>query len=66
MEMTSPGNLVRAGNWRHDAVKPGDRVEVTFNPLRDTDHNGGALRSLVLVDTGEKFVNDRSDQKEPE
>jgi hypothetical protein len=34
--------------------------------LRDTDHKGGALRTLLLVDTGEKFVNDRSDQKEPE
>src|ERR1700722_11967814 len=25
MEMTSPGNLVRAGGWRRDAVKPGDK-----------------------------------------
>src|SRR5215472_9499847 len=25
MEMTSPGNLVRAGGWRRDAVKPGAR-----------------------------------------
>src|SRR5437016_14617083 len=28
MEMTSPGNLVRAGGWRRDAVKPGEKVEV--------------------------------------
>src|SRR6476660_9963817 len=25
MEMTSPGNLVRAGGWRRDAVKAGDK-----------------------------------------
>ena len=32
IETTSPGNLVRAGGWRRDAVKPGDVVEVTFHP----------------------------------
>src|SRR5215471_21241452 len=37
MEMTSPGNLVRAGGWRRDAVKAGDKVEVVFSPLRDTE-----------------------------
>ena len=40
MEMTSPGNLVRAGGWRRDAVKPGDQVEVVFSPLRDPDREG--------------------------
>src|ERR1700692_876531 len=25
LEMTSPGNLVRAGGWRRDAVKTGDQ-----------------------------------------
>src|SRR3954447_25115904 len=43
MEMTSPGNLVRAGGWRRDAVKPGERVVVDFSPLRDADRKGGAL-----------------------
>src|SRR5260370_22789054 len=28
MEMTSPGNLVRAGGWSRTAVKPGDKVTV--------------------------------------
>src|SRR6516225_5612663 len=37
MEMTSPGNLVRAGGWRRDAVKPGEKVEVLFSPLRDAE-----------------------------
>ena len=40
MEMTSPGNLVRAGGWRRDAVKPGDKVEVEFSPLRDSERKG--------------------------
>ncbi|MBV8421155.1 MAG: hypothetical protein JOZ26_14190 [Hyphomicrobiales bacterium] len=40
MEMTSPGNLVRAGGWRRDAVKPGETVEVVFSPLRDSQRKG--------------------------
>jgi len=28
MEMTSPGNLVRAGGWRRDAVKAGDKSKL--------------------------------------
>jgi Family of unknown function (DUF6152) len=52
-EMTSPGNLVRIGGWRRDAVQPGDQVEVTFNPLREADHRGGALRTLKIDGTGE-------------
>src|SRR5947199_5582139 len=30
MEMTSPGNLVRAGGWTRNAVKSGDKVQVDF------------------------------------
>ena len=41
MEMTSPGNLVRAGGWRRDAVKAGEKVEVLFSPLRDAERTGG-------------------------
>jgi len=44
MEMTSPGNLVRAGGWRRDAVKPGDKVEAVFSPLRDPDKKSGLLK----------------------
>src|SRR5260221_13244924 len=43
MEMTSPGNLVRAGGWRRNAVKPGDEGEVIFSPLRAAQKQGGAL-----------------------
>src|SRR6202158_4305202 len=53
MEMTSPGNLVRAGGWRRDAVKPGEKVEVVFSPLRDPDIKGGARKKLTGVASGE-------------
>ena len=50
LEMTSPGNLVRAGGWRRDAVKQGEKVEVVFSPLRDAEKKGGALKHLLLGD----------------
>ena len=56
MEMTSPGNLVRAGGWSRNAVKAGDRVVVDFSPLRDTSSRGGALKKVTLVDTGQTFT----------
>ena len=49
LEMTSPGNLVRAGGWRRDAVKQGDRVEVAFSPLRDAEKKGGALKLVCWL-----------------
>lgn len=54
MEMTSPGNLVRAGGWTRTAIKPGDKVTVNFSPLRD-GRKGGALKKITEVDTG-KFL----------
>jgi Family of unknown function (DUF6152) len=65
MEMTSPGNLVRAGGWRRDAVKPGERVEVTFSPLRDAEKKGGALKRLVVLATGEVFTANIREQEKP-
>ena len=56
MEMTSPGNLVRAGGWRRDAVKTGDKVEVQFSPLRDAEQRGGALKKLTVLASGEVFT----------
>src|ERR1700743_2077400 len=47
MEMTSPCNLVRAGGWTRNAVKPGDKVEVDFSPLRDASLKGGALKKIT-------------------
>jgi hypothetical protein len=54
LEMTSPGNLVRAGGWTRTAVKPGDKVTVNMSPLRD-GKKGGALKKITLTDTG-KFL----------
>jgi hypothetical protein len=65
MEMTSPGNLVRAGGWRRDAVKPGEKVEVAFSPLRDAERKGGALRKLTVVATGEVFTANIREQERP-
>ena len=65
MEMTSPGNLVRAGGWRRDAVKPGDKVEVTMSPLRDAEKRGGALKRLHVVATGEVFTANLREQERP-
>jgi Family of unknown function (DUF6152) len=65
MEMTSPGNLVRAGGWRRDAVKPGDQVEVLFSPLRDAERKGGTLRKLTVIATGEVFTANIFEQERP-
>jgi hypothetical protein len=65
MEMTSPGNLVRAGGWRRDAVKPGERVEVDFSPLRDPERKGGALKKLTVLATGEVFTANLREQERP-
>ena len=65
MEMTSPGNLVRAGGWRRDAVKPGEKVEVVFSPLRDADKKGGALKKITVLATGEVFTANIREQEKP-
>jgi hypothetical protein len=65
MEMTSPGNLVRAGGWRRDAVKPGEQVEVVFSPLRDAEKKGGALKKLTVLATGEVFTANLREQERP-
>ena len=64
LEMTSPGNLVRAGGWSRTAVKPGDKVTVDFAPLRD-GKKGGALKKITLVDTGQFYTADIRAQERP-
>jgi hypothetical protein len=51
VELTSPGNLTRLG-WTRTSLKPGDRVEVEMNPLRDGKHGGG-FKMLKLTDSGQ-------------
>jgi Family of unknown function (DUF6152) len=65
MEMTSPGNLVRAGGWRRDAVKPGEKVEVVFSPMRDPEKKGGALKKITVLSTGEVFTANIREQEKP-
>jgi hypothetical protein len=57
MEMTSPGNLVRAGGWSRNVVKAGDKVVVNFSPLRNGT-KGGALKKITVVDTGKFYTAD--------
>jgi hypothetical protein len=57
-ETRSPGVLARAG-WTRQSLKPGDRVSVTFNPMRDGSR-GGDVNSVTMLDTGQKLVASRS------
>jgi Family of unknown function (DUF6152) len=65
LEMTSPGNLTRAGGWTRNAMKPGDRVEVQMSPLRDSTKHGGALKKVTVLDTGKTFTADLRAQEMP-
>jgi hypothetical protein len=47
---TSPGVLTRMG-WDKHSLKPGDRVVVEFNPLRNGEH-GGSFKKATLVESG--------------
>ncbi len=51
LELTSPGNLTRAG-WSRKSLAYGDKVEVEFHPRRDGLH-GGAFRKATLLATGQ-------------
>jgi hypothetical protein len=50
VELTSPGNLTRQG-WTRLQFKPGDKVEVDINPLRDGEHGGG-FKKITDLATG--------------
>jgi hypothetical protein len=51
LEMTSPGNLTRAGVWKRNSFKPGDKVDVDMAPLRDGG-KGGALKKITNTESG--------------
>jgi len=63
MELTSPGNLTRGG-WTRHAFKPGDRIELQFNPLRDGQH-GGAFREAKILATGQVFSSNLRASEKP-
>lgn len=48
MEAPGPSVLLRSG-WTRNSVKPGDKVTVELNPLRD-GRTGGNLRKITLAD----------------
>lgn len=48
LEAPGPNQLMRSG-WDKETVKPGDKVTVMLNPLRD-GRNGGNLIKLTLAD----------------
>lgn len=48
IEMNSPNNLTRQG-WKSTSLKPGDKVTVVMNPLRD-GAMGGLFVSVQLAD----------------
>lgn len=57
MEVSSPGNLTRAGGWTRTSVKPGDKVSVDFYPLRN-GNKGGYLKKVTLTDSGKFYTAD--------
>ena len=63
MELTSPGNLTRVG-WSRHSLNPGDRIELSFNPLRDGRH-GGAFDKAVLLDTGQVLTSNLQEAEKP-
>jgi hypothetical protein len=63
LELTSPGNLTRIG-WSRHSFNPGDRVEFSFNPLRDRKH-GGAFDQAKILDTGKVWSTDLREAEKP-
>jgi hypothetical protein len=63
MELTSPGNLTRLG-WSRHSLNPGDRIQLSFNPLRDGRH-GGAFDKATLLDTGQVLTSNLQEAEKP-
>jgi len=56
IEMNGPNNLVHEG-WKRTTIKPGDKVKVVVNPLRD-GRPGGWYVGITLPD-GKSLGSDR-------
>jgi hypothetical protein len=52
IETSSPANLTRQGGWSATALKPGDRVRIEVNPIKETGQRNGRLNKVTLVDSG--------------
>ena len=55
LETSSPTNLMRLGGWSATALKPGDRVSVAINPLREGGEKSARLTKVTLLDTGQEL-----------
>jgi hypothetical protein len=64
MELTSPGNLTRMG-WSRHSFKPGDKIDLQFNPLRDGKH-GGAFKEAKVLATGQVLTSSVRDYEKLE
>ena len=64
MEVSSPGNLTRAGGWTRNSIKAGYKVSVDFYPLRN-GNKGGYLKKITLTDTGKFYTADIRAQESP-
>jgi hypothetical protein len=65
IELNSPNNLKRQG-WKPSSVKPGDKVKLLANPLRDmSDHKGGLFIAVTLPDGTVLGDQTRADRSRP-
>ncbi len=55
LETSGPANLTRQGGWSATALKPGDRVSVLINPMREPGQRNARLTKVTLVDTGQEL-----------
>jgi Family of unknown function (DUF6152) len=53
LETSGPANLTRQGGWSATALKPGDRVSVTINPMKEPGQRNARLNKVTVVDTGQ-------------
>ena len=55
LETSGPANLTRQGGWSATALKPGDRVSVQINPMKEPGQRNARLNKVTLVDTGKEL-----------
>jgi hypothetical protein len=55
LETSAPSNLTRVGGWTATALKPGDRVRVEINLLREGTQKAARLTKVTVIDTGQVF-----------
>ena len=53
LETSAPSNLQRLAGWSATVIKPGDRVSIEINPLREGTQKAARLTKVTLLDTGQ-------------